>query len=66
MKQTAAAVLLLLVILAALALSRVFVLLLEGTWERWAYFGLGVLAGWAMVAGVGWFVVDDAMRKGEL
>jgi hypothetical protein len=66
MKQTAAAVLLLLASLAALVLSRGVVLLLDGAAERWACFGLGMVAGWVTLALVLWIVVDYLANEGEI
>jgi hypothetical protein len=66
MKQTVIVLTLLLASLAALALSRGVVLLLDGAAERWACFGLGMVAGWVTGALVLWIVVDDLRAKGEL
>jgi hypothetical protein len=65
MKQTVIVLTLLLASLAALALSR-GVVLLDGAAERWACFGLGMVAGWAILSGLAWFVVDDLRAKGKL
>jgi hypothetical protein len=64
MKQTVIVLTLLLASLAALALSRGVVLLLDGVAQRWACFGLGFIGGVIATGLVMWIVVDDLKARG--